>query len=293
MYAIETHNLTKSYGKSRGIVSVDLTVEKGDFYGFIGPNGAGKSTLIRTLLGLIKPTSGSASVLGYDIQKQKKEILEQVGYLPGEVNFYSGMTVKRQLSLLAKLRGIYCANESARLCDRLDLDPDRKIDALSLGNRKKVGIIAALQHAPELLVLDEPTSGLDPLMQKEFFSILDERNKQGATVFLSSHVLSEVQRYCKKAAVIRQGRLMISDSIQNLGHTGVKRVYLQGVAELPEIFGARDIQLENDSVKFLYSGDAASLISLLSSLPITDFSVTDPDLDEIFLHYYEAKEATI
>ena len=293
MYAIETHNLTKSYGKSRGLVSVDLTVEKGDFYGFIGPNGAGKSTLIRTLLGLIKPTSGSASVLGYDIQKQNKEILEQVGYLPGEVNFYSGITVKRQLSLLAQLRGIDCANESARLCDRLDLDPDRKIDALSLGNRKKVGIIAALQHAPELLVLDEPTSGLDPLMQKEFFSILDERNKQGATVFLSSHVLSEVQRYCKKAAVIRQGRLMISDSVQNLGHTGVKRVYLQGVAELPEIFGARDIQLENDSVKFLYSGDAASLISLLSSLPITDFSVTDPDLDEIFLHYYEAKEATI
>ena len=293
MYAIETHNLTKSYGKSRGIVSVDLTVEKGDFYGFIGPNGAGKSTLIRTLLGLIKPTSGSASVLGFDIEKQSKDILERVGYLPGEVNFYSGMTVKRQLAMLSKLRGIDCANEAARLCYRLDLDPDRKIDALSLGNRKKVGIIAAIQHAPELLILDEPTSGLDPLMQKEFYSILEERNKQGATVFLSSHVLSEVQRYCKKAAVIRQGKLMVSDSVEKLGHTGVKRVYLRGVTDLPEILGARDIQIENDSVKFLYSGDAPSLISLLSSLSVSDFSVTDPDLDEIFLHYYESKEAEI
>lgn len=293
MHAIETHNLTKSYGKARGIIDLDLTVESGDFYGFIGPNGAGKSTLIRTLLGLIKPTDGSATVLGFDIEKQSKDILEAVGYLPGEVNFYSGMTVKRQLSMLAKLRGIDCANEAARLCDRLDLDPDRKIDKLSLGNRKKVGIIAALQHAPDLLILDEPTSGLDPLMQKEFYAILAERNKQGATVFLSSHVLSEVQRYCKKAAVIRQGRMLVSDSVENLGHTGVKRVYIRGVAKLPEILGARDVQIENDTVKFLYSGDANSLIKLLSSLSISDFSVTDPDLDEIFLHYYEAKEAEI
>lgn len=293
MHAIETHNLTKSYGKARGIIDLDLTVESGDFYGFIGPNGAGKSTLIRTLLGLIKPTGGSATVLGFDIEKRSKDILEAVGYLPGEVNFYSGMTVKRQLSTLAKLRGIDCANEAARLCDRLDLDPDRKIDKLSLGNRKKVGIIAALQHAPDLLILDEPTSGLDPLMQKEFYTILEERNKQGTTVFLSSHVLSEVQRYCKKAAVIRQGRMLVSDSVENLGHTGVKRVYIRGVAELPEISGARDVQIENDTVKFLYSGDANSLIKLLSSLSISDFSVTDPDLDEIFLHYYEAKEAEI
>ena len=293
MHALETQKLTKSYGKARGIIDLDLTVESGDFFGFIGPNGAGKSTLIRTLLGLIKPTSGSATVLGFDIEKQSKDILERVGYLPGEVNFYSGMTVKRQLAMLAKLRGVDCANEAARLCERLDLDPDRKIDKLSLGNRKKVGIIAALQHAPELLILDEPTSGLDPLMQKEFYSILEERNKQGTTVFLSSHVLSEVQRYCKKAAVIRQGRLLVSDSVENLGHTGVKRVYLRGISELPEIYGARDVQIENDTVKFLYNGDADSLISLLSSLSVSDFSVTDPDLDEIFLHYYEAKEAEI
>lgn len=293
MNAIETHKLTKSYGKARGIIDLDLTVEKGDFFGFIGPNGAGKSTLIRTLLGLIHPTSGSATVLGLDIQKQSKDILERVGYLPGEVNFYGGMTVKQQLVLCAKLRGDVCSNEAARLCDRLALDPDRKIDALSLGNRKKVGIVAALQHSPELCILDEPTSGLDPLMQKEFYTILEERNKQGTTVFLSSHVLSEVERYCKHAAVISQGKLLVSDSVQSLAKTGVKRVVLHGVSSLPTIPEIQDLQAENDSVKFLYSGDSASLISLLSTLSFSDFSVTDPDLDEIFLHYYQAKEEQI
>ena len=166
MNAIQTEKLTKYYGRSRGIVELDLQVPQGDFFGFIGPNGAGKSTLIRTLLGLIHPTSGSAQVFELDVTKHSKEILARTGYLPGEANFYGGMTVKQQLTLCAKLRGADCANEAARLCDRLSLDPDRKIDQLSLGNRKKVGIVAALQHSPELIVMDEPTSGLDPLMQR-------------------------------------------------------------------------------------------------------------------------------
>ena len=293
MNIIETCSLTKFYGKSRGIIDVSLAVEEGDLFGFIGPNGAGKSTLIRTLLGLISPTEGSARVFGKDIVKDRDEILKNVGYLPSEAAFYHGMTAQELFRLSAGLRNRDCREEAARLCERLELDPTKKIRQLSLGNRKKVGIIAALQHAPDLLILDEPTSGLDPLMQKEFYTILEERNKQGTTVFLSSHVLSEVQRYCKKAAVIRQGRMLVSDSVENLGHTGVKRVYIRGVAELPEISGARDVQIENDTVKFLYSGDANSLIKLLSSLSISDFSVTDPDLDEIFLHYYEAKEAEI
>lgn len=293
MNAIQTEKLTKYYGKTRGIVELDLCVPEGDFFGFIGPNGAGKSTLIRTLLGLIRPTSGSAQVLGMDATKQSKEILARTGYLPGEANFYSGMTVKEQLSLCAKLHGADCRDEAARLCDRLSLDPDRKIDQLSLGNRKKVGIVAALQHSPELIVMDEPTSGLDPLMQKEFYTILDERNAAGATVFLSSHVLSEVQRYCKHAAVIRQGQLLVSDSVHNLGHTGVKRVSLRGATSLPTLDCIKDVQIEGDTVQFLYDGGSTELLGLLSTLSFSDFSVTDPDLDEIFLHYYQEKEETV
>ena len=293
MNAIQTEKLTKYYGKSRGIVDLDLQVPQGDFFGFIGPNGAGKSTLIRTLLGLIHPTSGSAQVLGLDVTKHSKEILARTGYLPGEANFYGGMTVKQQLTLCAKLRGADCANEAARLCDRLALDPDRKIDQLSLGNRKKVGIVAALQHSPELIVMDEPTSGLDPLMQKEFYTVLEERNAAGATVFLSSHVLSEVQRYCKHAAVIRQGQLLVSDSVHNLGHTGVKRVSLRGVANLPALPSIKDVQTEGEAVQFLYDGSSTELLGLLSTLSFSDFSVTDPDLDEIFLHYYQEKEETV
>lgn len=290
MNAIQTDKLTKYYGRSRGIIDLDLTIPQGDFFGFIGPNGAGKSTLIRTLLGLIRPTSGRAQIFGLDVTKHSKDILARTGYLPGEVNFYSGMTVKEQLRLCAKLRGADCAAETARLCDRLLLDPDRKIDQLSLGNRKKVGIVAALQHSPELCMLDEPTSGLDPLMQKEFYTILEERNAQGATVFLSSHVLSEVERYCKHAAVIRQGQLLIADSVQNLGHTGVKRVTLRGISVLPELPDAKDVRFEGDSLHFLFDGDSTSLLGLLNSLRFSDFSVTDPDLDEIFLHYYQNKE---
>ena len=293
MNTIQTEKLTKFYGRSRGIEQLDLCVPKGDFFGFIGPNGAGKSTLIRTLLGLIQPTSGSAKVFEMDVTKHTKEILARTGYLPGEANFYSGMTVKQQLNLCAKLRGADCANESARLCDRLALDPDRKIDQLSLGNRKKVGIVTALQHSPELIVMDEPTSGLDPLMQKEFYTILKEKNDQGATVFLSSHVLSEVQRYCKHAAVIRQGRLLICDSVHNLAHTGIKRVTLRGAGELPTLASIQNVQTKEDAVQFFFEGENAELIALLSSLSFSDFSVTDPDLDEIFLHYYQEKEATV
>lgn len=293
MNAIQTEKLTKFYGRSRGIEQLDLCVPQGDFFGFIGPNGAGKSTLIRTLLGLLQPTSGTAQVFELDVTKHTKEILARTGYLPGEANFYSGMTVKQQLSLCAKLRGADCANESVRLCDRLALDPDRKIDQLSLGNRKKVGIVAALQHSPELIVMDEPTSGLDPLMQKQFYTILKERNDQGATVFLSSHVLSEVQRYCKHAAVIRQGRLLVCDSVHNLGHTGIKRVTLRGAGELPSLASIRNVQVKEEAVQFFFEGENAELIRLLSTLSFSDFSVTDPDLDEIFLHYYQEKEETV
>ena len=293
MHAIETTALTKFYGNARGIVDVSLAVKEGDMYGFIGPNGAGKSTLIRTLLGLISPTSGEGRVLGLDIVRDKTEILKNVGYLPSEASFWSGMRVSEILSLSAKLRGVDCREEARLLCERLELDPTRKVNQLSLGNRKKVGIVCALQHKPRLYILDEPTSGLDPLMQKEFYTILKERNEEGATVFLSSHVLSEIGRYCKSAAVIREGRILVSNSVASLGHTGVKRVTLRGIRDFPEIQDVRDVKFEreNDTVTFLYGGKATELMAELSRLSFEDLTVCDPDLDEVFLHYYAKEEA--
>lgn len=289
MNVIETKALTKFYGSSRGIVDVTLSVKGGDFFGFIGPNGAGKSTLIRTLLGLISPTSGEAHVFGKNIKTDTTEILKNVGYLPSEAAFYNNMKVAEILSFSAKLRGVDCSLEAKRLCERLELDTTKKINQLSLGNRKKVGIVCALQHKPALYILDEPTSGLDPLMQKEFYTILGERNDEGATVFLSSHILSEIGRYCKSAAVIREGRILVSDAVEKLGHTGVKRVTLKGVTSLPSIANAKDIKLENDTVNFLYSGKATELTRELSALSFEDLTICDPDLDEVFMHYY-AKE---
>lgn len=287
MEAIKTNNLTKYYGKARGITDLNLSVEKGEFFGFIGPNGAGKSTTIRTLLGLISPTSGNAEIFGKDIITEKEAILQNVGYLPSEALFYQGMKVKDVLKLSADMRKKNCKAEAELLCERLQLDLSRKVDELSFGNRKKVAIVCALQHKPELLVLDEPTGGLDPLMQKEFFDILRERNKEGATVFLSSHVLSEVQRNCTRAAIIRDGRIIACDSVDVLAKTSAKRVTVHGMVNLENLDGVRDRNDMEESVSFLYGGDMDSLLRVLSSGQVKDLTVTEPDLEEVFLHYYE------
>lgn len=286
MEAIKTTNLTKCYGKARGITELNLSVAEGEFFGFIGPNGAGKSTTIRTLLGLIRPTSGSAAVFGHNIAEDTSAILRDVGYLPSEALFYRGMRVRDILKLSADLRKTDCTVEAQRLCERLQLDVARKIDALSFGNRKKVAIICALQHNPRLLILDEPTSGLDPLMQREFFSILKERNRQGTTVFLSSHVLSEIQHNCEKAAIIREGRIIACDSVEALSRTSAKRVTVHGAADFSDMPGIRDLQTEGESTSFLYSGNINLLIRKLSEHRIADLSIAEPDLEEIFMHYY-------
>ena len=287
MEVINTAGLTKYYGGARGIDGLDLTVSGGEFFGFIGPNGAGKSTTIRTLLGLISPTSGSAKVFGRDITREKEAILQRVGYLPSEAVFYQGMRVRDILKLSAGLRKKDCTREAAKLCDRLQLDPSRKVDELSFGNRKKVAIVCALQSSPELLILDEPTSGLDPLMQREFFELLKERNREGTTVFLSSHILSEVQRNCTRAAIIREGRIIACDSVEALAKTSAKRVSIHGSADLSRLEGIRDKRETGGSVSFLYSGDINALLRVLAAGSVTDLSVSEPDLEEIFLHYYE------
>ncbi|MGN0635531.1 MAG: ABC transporter ATP-binding protein [Acutalibacteraceae bacterium] len=287
MEIIKTTKLTKYYGKARGILELDLTVEQGEFFGFIGPNGAGKSTTIRTLLGLIAPTGGSARIFGKDVATEKQAILQNTGYLPSEALFYRGMKVKDVLKLSADLRKRDCTAESQRLCTRLQLDTSRKIEDLSFGNRKKVAIVCALQHQPELLVLDEPTGGLDPLMQKEFFEILRERNRDGATILLSSHVLSEIQRNCTRAAIIRDGRIIACNSVDELSQTSAKRITVHGIVDLAHLDGVRDRKDSQDSVSFLYSGDMNSLLCTLSNGQVHDLTVTEPDLEEVFLHYYE------
>lgn len=287
MDMIKTAKLTKYYGKARGIIDLDLTVAEGEFFGFIGPNGAGKSTTIRILLGLISPTSGSAQIAGMDAAKDKEAILKKIGYLPSEAVFYSGMRVKEILKLSADLRKADCSKEAAALCERLQLDPSRKVDELSFGNRKKVAIVCALQHRPDLLVLDEPTGGLDPLMQREFFDILRERNKEGATVFLSSHVLSEIQNNCTRAAIIRDGRIIACDSVAALSRTNAKRITVCGKMALETLDGIRDRKDTGDTVSFLYSGDINKLLGALAAGQISDLSVSEPDLEEIFMHYYE------
>lgn len=287
MNAIQLSNLTKYYGKSRGILNLNLDVKEGEFFGFIGPNGAGKSTTIRTLLGLITPLSGQAKIFDETIRQRNPQIRSHIGYLPSEAVFYRGMKVKDLLKLSADLHHKDCSTEREILCRRLQLDVNRKVDELSFGNRKKVAIVSALQHQPKLLILDEPTSGLDPLMQREFFQIIRERNEQGATVFLSSHVLSEIQRNCTRAAIIREGRIIACDRVEALSKTNAKRISVQGQVSLDSLEEIRDLK-ENDGIfSFLYGGDIHRLLETLSAGTITDLSISDPDLDEIFLHYYE------
>lgn len=283
---LKTEGLTKRYGNARGVEGLSISLAEGEFFGFIGPNGAGKSTTIRTLLGLIFPTAGRAELFGLDCTKHRREILANVGYLPSEAAFYPGMRAGDVIAFSAKLRGLDCAKEAAALCERLALDPRRKVEALSLGNRKKLGIICALQHKPRLSILDEPTSGLDPLMQKEFFAILKERHRAGATVFLSSHVLSEIQRHCGRAAIIREGRLIACDTVERLARTAARRVNVQGIPAL-ELPGMADVSRTEHGVSFLYGGEMPALIVALQGLPVTDLTITEPDLEEVFLHFYQ------
>ena len=291
MKAIKTNSLTKYYGRSRGILDLDLSVEEGGFFGFIGPNGAGKSTTIRILLGLISPSSGNAEIFGKDVVKEKTAVLRDIGYLPSETAFYPGMRVRDVLKFSADLRKKDCTKEAGILCERLQLDPSRKVDELSFGNRKKTAIVCAFQSDPRLLILDEPTGGLDPLIQREFFDILRERNQKGTTIFLSSHILSEIQRNCSRAAVIREGRIIACGSVEELAKSNARRVSVSGRSDLEGLEGIKNLETDGGTAGFLYNGDLNRLLRRLSEGDIRDLSITEPDLEEIFLHYYE-KEGT-
>lgn len=286
MEAIRLEKVTKYYGRSRGVIEIDLSVKKGEFFGFIGPNGAGKSTTIRSLVGLIGIDSRRGEIFGKEIGKGKPEILENIGYLPSETLFYPGMKVKDVIKLSAALHRKDCRAEANLLCERLMLDTAKKVEELSFGNRKKLGIVCALQHNPRLCILDEPTSGLDPLMQKEFFSILREKNEKGTTIFLSSHILSEIKNNCSRSAIIREGRIIACDSIENLSQTNTKHVTVKGSVDLSDLQGVYDLQYSGDMMNFLFDGDIGELIALLSKTEISDLTISEPELETIFMNYY-------
>jgi ABC-2 type transport system ATP-binding protein len=291
MNAIETINLTKYYGKSRGILDVNLVVPEGQLYGFIGPNGAGKSTTIRTLLSLIRKTSGEAKIFGLDCADHKVEILKQVGYLPSEVSYYDNMKAIDLLKYSASFYGRDCTLRIRQLADALELDLGRKIEDMSLGNRKKVGIVQGLLHSPRLILLDEPTSGLDPLMQKTFFELIRQENERGATVLFSSHILSEVQRLCDRVAIIKEGRIIKEQSIVGLREEAYKKVSLtfpEGApAAHPDLEGISDLKVSGQSVDFIFRGDLNLLVSRLAGYRLQNLEITEPDLEEIFMHYYQ------
>lgn len=271
---LEIQNLTKTYGKNRGVNEVSFSVEKGDIFGFLGPNGAGKSTTIRSILGLIKKDMGTIKLFGKEIKTQKnlEEALREIGYMPSEAMFYPNKTVRDTIRLAAAIRGRNCEQEAEMLCERLQVNTNKKINELSLGNRKKVSIVCAMQHKPKFFIFDEPTSGLDPLMQAEFFALIEEYVKSGATCMLSTHVLSEVKNYCKHVAIMKEGRLQCVDAVENITKTNVKQIKM-----------IRDGKRE----EFIYRGNLNDLYKELQGHDIADILIEEPPLDEIFMHYYQ------
>lgn len=274
--AISICNLTKNYGKHRGVSNLSLQVEQGDIFGFLGPNGAGKSTTIRCLLGLIQFQEGSAEILGMDVKSRKHDILKEIGYMPSEAMFYPSMRVRDVIRFAADMRKADCREEAEMLCERFKVDQNKKIEELSLGNRKKVSIVCAMQHKPKLFIFDEPTSGLDPLMQSEFFKLVLEYNRQGITCFLSSHVLSEIKKYCRHAAIIREGNVICTDTVENLTKTSAKRI--------------RMIK-DGEEQEFVYKGNLNELFAGFVGHDIEDIVIEEPELDEIFMHYYKQEDA--
>ncbi len=290
MSIIEVNNLTKYYGKARGIVDVSFKVDDGEIFGFIGPNGAGKSTTIRLFLSLIYPTSGDARIFGKDVIKSGPEIRQQIGYLPSEVFYYEGMKVLDLLKYSASFYDRDCTSRLYELAGIMELDLKRRIDDLSYGNKKKVGIVQGLLHSPKLIVLDEPTAGLDPLMQQKFFNLIKEENQRGATVFFSSHILGEVQRMCSRVAIIKEGSIINIQDIKTLQKDNYKkiRVVADGLdSKKFNLSGISNLTQENGELRFFFKGDINQITRVLSSLQISDVVIEEPTLEEIFIHYYE------
>ena len=294
--AIETHKLTKWYGhRSRGILDVDLVVETGQIFGFLGPNGAGKSTTIRLLLDLIRPTSGSAYVLGLEVHRDRLAIDRHVSYVPGELSLYGDLTGRQLLAYLANLQGSVDTDYRERLIERLELDPTRKIKSLSRGNKQKVGLVSAFMIRPELLILDEPTSGLDPFVQLEFEHLCGEARDEGRTVFISSHQLPEVEHLCDRVGIIREGRLLAVELIAALKERALRKLEIdfgepvsaEAFANLP---GVRDLTVHDGVLRCTVMGSLDTLVKTAARFEVRNVRSVETSLEEIFLAYYGAGE---
>ncbi|WP_307311702.1 ABC transporter ATP-binding protein [Neobacillus driksii] len=294
MNVIEIKNLTKTYGKARGISDISFSVEEGEIFGFIGPNGAGKSTTIRTLLSLIYPTSGSATIFGKDTVQFAPVIKKEIGYLPSEVFYYDNMKVKDLLNYSASFYKKDCSKRIKELAEIMDLDLNKKIDDLSLGNKKKVGIVQGLLHEPKLIILDEPTSGLDPLMQQKFFELLEEENRKGATILFSSHILSEVQRLCNRVAIIKEGKIVTVEKISTLKENTYKKFKVETKETLTPYYfnlpGVNKLEVKGNLTSFLFKGNINEVMRKIAEIEITNLWIEEPDLEEIFMHYYEKED---
>jgi len=292
MYAIETERLTKYYGKERGIIDLNLKINEGEIFGFIGPNGSGKTTTIRLFLSLLFQTSGIGKIFNYDIAKDGPRIKKIVGFIPTEVNYYENLTVKELIEYSARFYKISLDNRFNQLVDALDLDLSRKIDDLSMGNKKKVAVVQSLIHNPRLLILDEPTSGLDPLIQNHLFEILNEQNEKGTTIFFSSHVLSDVEKFCHRVAFIKDGRIVNQDDINSLKEKLLSRITFrleEGNNDITlQTPGVISVEKNKNSTSFLFQGEMPLLLKELSQLPVEKITITEPDLEEVFMHYYES-----
>ena len=289
--AIVTDQLTKSYGSSRGIVDVSMTIEAGEVFGFLGPNGAGKTTTIRTLLDFIRPTAGRATVLGLDPHRDSVEIHRRVGYLPGEFSLYEHMTGRNYLGFFATLRGGVDRHVIDALAERLQGDLDTKIASLSHGNRQKIGLIQAFMHQPPVLILDEPTQGLDPIVQQTFHGLVLEARQAGQTVFLSSHVLPEVERVCDRVGIIREGSLIAVEDVGALKTHAVREIELHFASPVPAdafagLPGVRDLEIHGDVVRCTVSGSMDAIVKAAAHFEVIDIESHEPSLEDIFLTFY-------
>jgi ABC-2 type transport system ATP-binding protein len=290
---IDITDLTKFYGKARGIEKVNLEIGRGEVFGFIGPNGAGKSTTIRILMNLIFPTGGSARIMGMDVVRQTKEIKQKIGYIPSDANAYSSMDVDEFLNYCARFYEVPDGSSRiAELSNLFELDLKRKIADLSSGNRKKVSIVQSLIHNPRLLIMDEPTTGLDPLMQSVFFDLLRSENQKGMTIFFSSHILGEVQMFCKRVAIIKEGKIIQIENIDTLRKKQLKKVFIEFVEQvnamnfsIPGVVSL--VTGPGNTLSFMFSGNINELTGFLSGKRINNLMIEEPSLDEIFMHYYQ------
>ncbi len=289
--AIETHSLTKRYGKARGIVGVDLRVETGEIFGFLGPNGAGKTTTIRTLLDLIRPSAGRAHIFGLDCQRDSVAIHKRIGNLPGELALYPDLTGQQLLEYSDHLRGGASSVEIARLAKRLDIDLRRPMKAYSRGNKQKIGLVQAMMHKPELLILDEPTSGLDPLVQQSLYELLEEVKAEGRTIFFSSHVLPEVERLCDRVAIIREGEIVTVETVAGFKEKAVRRIDIMfdksvAVEPFAAMPGVVEAHAAGAVLHVAVKGNLDALIKAVAQHTVVNIVTYEPSLEEIFLSFY-------